>query len=119
MTIRNFGYITPLQMAILMMCGLRLTRERGTSELLYSPEETLTIAAMNEGRLILRKITGEDFGFSLSAWHDFLSTDETFKKQYLWPRTWESVSRAVMKSIKDPDRLRMEELAQSAKATEK
>ncbi|QDU31236.1 hypothetical protein ETAA8_63890 [Anatilimnocola aggregata] len=56
--------MTPAQMAVHLICGLKLPPFVRTSD---SIDER-----MNEGRARLVKITGKDFGYDLQAWHDDL-----------------------------------------------
>lgn len=112
MTVGNFGQITPLQMGIFMLCGYRLTRERGMTEMLKSEKSLDAVETLIEGRRILRKVTGQDFCYSLSKWHDFLRTDEKTVKSYTRQITWRGVERAVLAELQNPDRERLEALAE-------
>ncbi|MDO5642149.1 MAG: hypothetical protein Q4G26_07140 [Paracoccus sp. (in: a-proteobacteria)] len=111
MSIRNFGQITSLQLAMLMLSGFQLTRENGATELILCENEKLSVMSMIEGSKILNKTTEQDFGYSLAKWHDFLVNSEKFSAQYMWPRTWDKVRDSVLREIANPDRSRLENLA--------
>lgn len=119
MTLRSFGQITPLQGDMLLLAGYGPSNEDGVRDLILQDSDEKTVEQIRCGAAALERATKRNLGFSLSAWHNFLSTDETFKKQYLWPRTWKSVSHAIIGRIKDPDRIRIEDLALSADLTDK
>jgi len=111
MTIANFGMIVPLQMGMLMLAGYKLTRENGMTEMLRCNEASGAIIAMQEGRRILEKITEHDFGYSLGDWHNFLINDKKHSEHYMRSSTWIGVERAVKAELRNPDRARLEALA--------
>lgn len=112
MTTRNFGKVSPLQMAMLMTAGYYLTRERGSSELLLSTDPNITMHSMYDGVSLLVKMTKMNFGYSLKQWHDFLLSSNIFSKQYRSPHSWPSVERAILTELSNPNRLALEEAAQ-------
>jgi hypothetical protein len=64
------------------------------------------LAAMKGGREGLRRLTGQDFGYDLARWHEFLAgNDEAWG--YKHPYAWKTVNKAIEKAMDDPDRLRL------------
>ncbi|MDB2685909.1 hypothetical protein N9Y42_01750 [Mariniblastus sp.] len=67
--------MTPAQIGVHLICGKA-----------PSPRAPATLRKqLQEGREMLRSITGQDFGFDLQAWHDYLK--ETRDGGYTWNRT--------------------------------
>jgi hypothetical protein len=75
MSIRGFGNIVPIHGQILALIGWRLSR--GGAELVASGPER--VEQMRTGRADLVRTTGQDFGYDLARWRDFLLP---------WRRTW-------------------------------
>lgn len=105
MSVPRFGRVTPLQGDVLNLGGIAC----GVPEDLMQDSDRVT--AMQEARDSLRKETGEDFGFDLSKWHEFLVTSPKFSEEYTFHFAWKSVCKAVEERISDPERLRLAALA--------
>ena len=69
--------ITPAQIAVHLICG-NDPSPRGWQQ------RTLR-AQLRDGREMLRSISGQDFGFDLQKWHDYLK--ESKQGGYTWNRT--------------------------------
>lgn len=114
MTIRSFGQITPLQGHMLTLAGHGPSGEDGVRDLARVELDTQVIEQIRSGAKALERTTGEDFGYSLRKWHAFLVDDPALKKQYMRSLTWRSVSKAILREIDNPDRSRLEDLAQAS-----
>jgi len=112
MTLRSFGQIVPIQVGMLMLSGYGRTPEDGVRDLVKMADDPEILAALVEGRRILKKVTDQDFGYSLRAWHDFLLSDEKEAKSYTRQTSWRGVERVVLAELQNPDRARLEELAE-------
>ena len=85
-------------MDMLSQIGYRLGREHSSLDI---PEEE-RLANMREGLASLRLETGQDFGYDLAAWHDYLVVfDEEHK--YTHPYCFNEVCHAVELAIADLD----------------
>lgn len=111
MTVGGFGQIMPLQGDMLFLAGYGPSNELGNRSLVLQKGDDEIVAAITRGASNLRKITGKDFGVSLSAWHDFLKSNEPFRTEYMRSSTWEGVERAVKAELQNPERGRLEALA--------
>ena len=70
--------MTPAQMAVHLICGhnLPMGRQRSLEE------------NMEEGRAILARIAGVDYGYDLQRWHDHLKgIPRSESRGYTWNRT--------------------------------
>jgi len=106
MSIRGFGNILPIHFEILSLIGWRMSR--GGSELIASEAER--IEEMRTGHADLVRTTGQDFGYDLSKWRDFLiAHDEQFG--YRHPYAFAAVDREVSAAIDDPEFARLAALA--------
>lgn len=111
MTLRSFGQITPLQGGMLFLAGYGSSEEYGVRDLVRQIESDKIIACMKEGRRILKKVTKHDFGYSLDDWHNFLINDEKSSQSYMRSSTWKGVERTVIVELRNPERARLEALA--------
>jgi hypothetical protein len=68
MTIRKLGKLYPAQVFLLKLAGYVLRRDG----LMDNPSPDEVAASRRGGLEGLRKITGEDFGDDILAWHAFL-----------------------------------------------
>ena len=106
MSIPGFGNIVPVHGEILSLVGWRLSR--GGSELIVS--ECERVEEMRTGHAGLVRMTGQDFGYDVGKWRDFLlKHDEEFG--YRHPYAFATVDRAVKAAIADPEFTRLAELA--------
>ena len=96
---KEFGDITPLQAAMLMLGGRVLHSMRPEE---CSEEEKL--AVMGGARQILMHRTGRDFGYELDAWHGFLMASGVFKREYNHVPAWEKVQPVVVSLIDSRER---------------
>jgi hypothetical protein len=60
---------------------------------------------MRKGRESLQETTGQDFGYDLAAWHEYLCQDE--ENGYTRPYVFRGESRAIEQAIDDRDRQRL------------
>lgn len=111
MTVRSFGQITPLQGDMLFLAGYGPSKELGVRDLVRQEGDLEIIEAIRRGAATLRKITNHDFGVSLAAWHAFLQNDSHHREEYMRPSTWGGIERAVKAEIQNPERARLEALA--------
>ena len=101
MTIPNWGRVTPSQMFMLMLAGHVMRGffvQPGTVE----PEKE-RLKSMAMGRASLRRLTGQDFGYDLKRWNDYLLA--TKDSGYRHPYAWRIVRPAIAKALEDQDRL--------------
>ncbi|MCF4118880.1 hypothetical protein JMK10_19300 [Rhodovulum sulfidophilum] len=111
MTLRSFGQIMPLQGGMLFLAGYGSPEEDGVRDLVRQIDDEKIIENMKEGRRILQKVTAHDFGYSLHDWHNFLINDKKHSGHYMRASTWVGVERAVKAELRNPDRARLEALA--------
>lgn len=106
MSIPDFGRIVPIHFDILGLIGWRLSP--GGSELIaFEPER---LEQMRSGHADLVKSAGQDFGYDLAKWREFLlAHDEEFG--YRHPYAFAAVDRAVRAAIADPEFARLGSLA--------
>jgi hypothetical protein len=97
MTIPGWGRVTPLQMGMLGLAGHDLDNQEPSEE-----ERRIAIA---RGRSFLVRMTGQDFGYDLNRWHEYLL--ESHSAQYRHPYAWRAVRPAVERAIEDSERLRL------------
>ncbi|MFQ6550644.1 hypothetical protein AADZ90_022100 [Aestuariibius sp. 2305UL40-4] len=98
---------------MLFLSGFGSSQEDGVRDLVKMQEEARIIECMAQGRKMLKKVTGQDFGYSLAKWHDFLINDKKASKSYMRPSTWRGVENAIMIELRNPDRERLESLAEN------
>jgi hypothetical protein len=76
--------LTPAQIAVRLICGESLRRDRNKS----------LLECMREGHDFLVKITGRDFGYDLQAWHNHLKESRqggyTYGRNIVLPRIMQS-----------------------------
>ena len=96
MTLRSFGRAVPIHMDMLRLLGYVFANRNMTR----ATTDDGKIEAMRDGRQRLVHATGQDFGFDVSAWRDFLiERGEDFG--YTHPYAYKTVDRAVRKWIAD------------------
>ncbi|NSX56669.1 hypothetical protein [Parasulfitobacter algicola] len=108
MTMKSFGQIVPLQGFMLMLAGYGNSQEAGTRDLYRPAVEEELITNIKKGHELVAGLVDNDFGFSLSEWHKYLSTHENYSKQYKFSRSWERVEKAILTEIKNPNRADLE-----------
>lgn len=101
MTIPRFGRVTPVQMTMLEFIGYRITRDDVNLDIPDAERRQLMQAAYTE----LIRLTGQDFGYDLGAWHEFLSAHDDFG--YTHRYAFDGVQAAVNQALSDPDRARL------------
>lgn len=114
MTMKSFGKVAPLQMWVLMLAGYGITRMQGASDMVLPKDDDLIIKNIIEGKNNLIKYTDQDFGVSLKLWHEYLLSDEKYRSKYTYSHSWKGMSKAILAEINNPDRSRLEALAESA-----
>jgi hypothetical protein len=68
----------------------------------YDPTNDERLALIVEGRALLRGITGQDFGFDLAAWRNYLLTaDDDYEYTDMFTRGYEVVDEIVQNAIGD------------------
>lgn len=98
MSLHRFGNVVPIQMDMLSLIGYRLGR--GYSGLDIPKEERL--ANMREGLEALRRETGQDYGYDVKAWHEYLVIYAE-EHGYTHPWGFDRVRQAVEEAIADPE----------------
>src|SRR5262245_60860914 len=68
--------LTPAQIGVRLICG---------GQLRFRCQHDSLAAGIRAGREMLVKLTGEDFGYDLAAWHAHLK--ESREGGYTWART--------------------------------
>jgi hypothetical protein len=102
MTMRSFGKVMPIHIDMLQLAGyVPAWRERDIRPATTDEEYLRTMRA---GRTALRRATGQDFGYDLAAWREFLSSAPDDKFGYRHPYAFRSVDRAVQQAIRSQQR---------------
>ena len=70
------------------------------------------IEAMRQALQSLKEETGEDFGYNIEKWHNYLQSSDEFKKAYTFRSGWDEVCAGVKELVADKDHSRRVELAQ-------
>ncbi|MFT5091492.1 MAG: hypothetical protein ACI93T_000305 [Porticoccaceae bacterium] len=99
MTIPGCGRLTPIHAAMVNLAGHAFNAPDESQE-----EKRRAIA---HGRWELQRLTGDDFGFDLSKWHEYLMQED--KLGYCHSYGWSRVFPAVHQAIKDPERQQLVE----------
>jgi hypothetical protein len=110
MTVPGYGRVTPLQSDMLGLGG-EICRWYSKDP----PSDEIRMKAMISSRKILRKITGEDFGYDLLAWHDYLLANQKHSEQYTFTYAWSSVKPKIEELIHDARRQYLVKLLESSK----
>ena len=97
MTIPGWGRVTPLQIDMLHLAGHVLDDSDATEE-----EKRVAIA---RGKRELERRTGQEFGYDLKRWHNYLV--KTNKEEYCHSYAWNSVQPAIENAFDDPVRARL------------
>jgi len=107
MTLHRFGNVVPVQMDMLSLIGYRLGRDDSSLDIPTAER----LVNMRAGLTTLRRETGQDYGYDLAAWDEFLMlySDEY---GYTHPYGFAAVRKAVEEAIRDPDWHRFARLAQ-------
>jgi hypothetical protein len=105
MSLPEYGRVTPLQMDMLMLAGEDVLN--GGTE---APSDMDRVRVMKEARESLKKLTGVDFGYDLSAWNKFLLNSPELSKEYKFRYAWKAVKRRIEEIIDDPHRVRLIEM---------
>jgi len=101
MSVHKFGRLTPAQGYLLGLIGYRLTRSEATLEIPDSDR----MENMRRAREQLIGLTGQDFGYDLLRWHNFLAQNDEF--EYTHPYAYPEVKKALAAAQKDSQRLRI------------
>jgi hypothetical protein len=97
MTMRGFGNVMPIHIAVLQLAGYVVDyRAKRIRPAVGDRERKRT---MREGLADLRESTGRDFGYDLAAWREHLLSDE--ESGYLHPYAFDNVDAAVREAIGD------------------
>lgn len=112
MTIPNLGRVTPIQIAMLGLAGMRVTL-RG----LVAPRDDAEMAdTLRAARDMLQRLSGEDFGTDLVAWRAHLMAPELAGRGYQHPHELERVDGIVVAAIDDVRRKRVAKQLEPKKA---
>jgi hypothetical protein len=101
MTVRNYGRVTPLQAMMLGLGGEVL--DWSTAQ----PTDKKRIREMKLSRKELREMTGQDFGYDLGAWHQYLLKSEEYAEEYTFRYSWKAVQKKINELMQDPKRLEL------------
>lgn len=101
----SLGKFTPLQADVLDLGGVVC----GVLEDLVKEQDRIN--AMRQALKSLQKRTGQDFGYDIEKWHQFLQTSDEFSEEYTFKYAWGAIPKAVNELLTDEDRLRLVELA--------
>jgi hypothetical protein len=91
MTIGTFGKILPIHGSVLRLIGYDLRRGRGPSTLEMPDEQRMAI--MRAGLEELKRRTGQNFGFDLRAWPEYL---RAHSQEYRHPYAYRRVHREAL-----------------------
>ena len=105
MSIANFGRAMPIHMDMLSLIGWYLAMDH--SEIIADEAERLR--TMRQGLADLTRETGQDFGFDLAKWRDYLLKDK--EQGYRHPYAFSVVDREVRSALGDPTFARLAALA--------
>jgi hypothetical protein len=113
MSLPGFGRLTPIQADMLRLAGvnvdcLRYGFDPANPGAELIPEQD-RLAIMKEGHARLMEHTGQDFGFDLVAWQDWLICNPDFG--YTHPYGSAVTEKFVRDAIADPDRQRLLRMA--------
>jgi hypothetical protein len=97
MTMRGFGNVVPIQIAMLRLAGY-VVEYRG-KRIRPAASDRERRRTMREGLEELRETTGQDFGYDLAAWRDYLMRDTDHG--YTHPYAFQNVDPAILESIAD------------------
>ncbi len=105
MTIPGLGKLTPIQFDMILLSGC-LIREFYPDGDKQSFSETERLWSMKRARTGLARLTGEDFGYDLSQWNDYLLMADD-DHGYTHPYGWSQTKKIVEQRISDPEARRL------------
>lgn len=94
----------PIHGSVLQLIGWQLTR--GGSRIINDERKRLTVMRIGLQELVAE--TGQDFGFDLAAWQEYLLSNSD---AYNHPYAFASVDQVVRDTITDPEYARLAEIA--------
>jgi len=97
MTLPDFGKVLPIHIAMLQLAGYVMDYDQRRVRAPLNDEERS--ASMREGLSRLRQWTGQDFGYDLSAWRQFLVQSGTHG--YRHPNAFQTVDPAILEAAAD------------------
>jgi hypothetical protein len=115
MTLPQFGKLVPLQGDVLEVAGYVLSRDAEADVVPASDEERIRI--MRTGRAALVQRTGQDFGYDLAKWVEFLESDEELREEFTHPYAYRSTLKWLREAMADLDRQRLVSLIEQADET--
>lgn len=104
MTLRPFGKVTPIQLAMLGLAGYEV--DFGSRKIALPDTESKRMTNMEAARMRLVGSTGCDFAFDLKKWRDYLCGSEQ-SSGYCHEYAHQAVDSAIRKAIHDPVRKRL------------
>jgi len=113
-TIPGLGKLTGIQLRMIELSGCLIREFHPYGDRAFVSENS-RLNAMRLARIGLRRKTGQDFGYDLRKWHEFLSSSED-DYGYRHPYGWSQTSRIVTDRLIDPDLPRLQALAEDPKA---
>jgi hypothetical protein len=118
MTMRGFGNVMPIHIFMLQLAGYVVDYRAKRIRAAASKKERRR--TMREGLAELREWTGQDFGYDLAAWREYLMQDE--ESGYQHPYAFQTVDASILEAIDDrrrqeaAERLEREDGARSAQS---
>jgi len=117
MTMHSFGRVIPIHLDILQLAGYAPDWVQRDLRPAATDEECLRV--MRAGRVALRRATGQDFGYDLAAWREFLSFAADDEFGYRHPYAFSAVDRAVQRAIRSRRRRRLVEQLKNCNGKER
>src|SRR5436190_22255826 len=113
MTIRGLGNLFPIHFSMLGLIGWQLSRAGAE----VASDESERLDLMRDGHAGLVRRTGQDFGYDLRRWREFLLASEGDEFGYRSPHGgFDTVDAAVRAAIDDPEFARLAVLAAAGDA---
>jgi hypothetical protein len=100
MTMRSFGRVMPIHIDVLQLAGYTLAAR----DICPATTDEDFLRAMQTGRVALQRATGQDFGYDLAAWREFLATAPDDEFGYRHTYAFGGVDRAVGQAIRSARR---------------
>jgi hypothetical protein len=105
MTMRSFGRVMPIHIDMLQLASYAVLW--GERDIRPAASDEDCLRQIRAGRIALRQATGQDFGYDLAAWREFLLSAPDDEFGYRHPYAFSGVDRAVQRAIRSPRRRRL------------
>ena len=76
MSMGSFGSVTPVQSYMIMLAAI------DSDIVQVRHDDDFYLDLMTRGRAALVRMLGQDFGYDLLAWHNYLMSDERLRYRY-------------------------------------